>query len=111
MDKQYATEREDEKTDNDILLEEVAARMQNMSEDQLEELKDLSTNLDTSLAEIRQKQRERFNTNHVVFDDATYQKKLEEQKDWQSRGRKSATDFIDYVDGYIKRSKRHIEIY
>jgi len=42
----------------------------------------MSTNLDTSLAEIRQKQSERFNTNHVVFDDATYQKKLEEQKDW-----------------------------
>lgn len=33
LDKSYATEREDEKTDNEILLEEVASRIQNMSED------------------------------------------------------------------------------
>lgn len=43
-----------------------------MSEDQLEELKEMSTNTEITLAEIRQRQKERFDTNHVVFDDATY---------------------------------------
>ena len=92
QDQVTATEKEEKVKDNDILVESMATKIDNLTEDQLEILKDVAKEVDSNIEELKEAQKKRWDTNYVDHD---YETKLEEQKDWQERGKWKVQDLID----------------
>ena len=86
MDLMSKAELEEIRSENDILLNEMEANVAEMSAEQREAFTELASELDPELAALRQRQKDRFDTNYIDHD---FGSAREEQDDWYMRGRNS----------------------
>ena len=93
------TEKEDMITDNDVLIDDIESELSRLTDDQLELLKDVANGNDTAIDEHRQKQKDKWSTNHVDHD---INSKRGEQKDWYQRGRISKYNKLTQEEKEIK---------
>ena len=82
----------------------MASKIDTLTQDQLDLLKEVAEEVDSNIDRLKEEQKKRWDVNHVEHD---YAKKIEEQKDWQERGK--ASRVRDFVDQAVEDHKEKVK--